>query len=115
MHGCSSPSTQRLATRAPGNALPDELKHSIRLINVKRRPSHQSVLDAYAPNAGDCCAQQDDCPGDEQGKSDNPENMDSVQQPQGFGCRDHIWYQSTISLKGITQVSSQPMDVGGFM
>ena len=28
---------------------------------------------------------------------------------------EHIWYQSTVSLKGITQVSSQPMDVGGFM
>ena len=28
---------------------------------------------------------------------------------------EHIWYQSTISLKGITQVSSQPMDGGGFM
>jgi len=85
------------------------------VIHVISCPSHQFLLDAYAPDAGDCCAQQDDCPEDKQGKNDNPENMDGVQQPQGFGSRDHIWYQSTISLKGITQVSSQPMDVGGFM
>ena len=97
------------------NALPDELKHSNRLINMKSGPSHQSLPDAYAHNAGDCCAQQDNCPGDEQGNNDNSENMDSVQQPEGVGSHDHIWYQSTISLKGITQVSSQPMDIGGFM
>ena len=26
-----------------------------------------------------------------------------------------IWFQSTVSVKGLTETSSQPVDVGGFM
>ena len=28
---------------------------------------------------------------------------------------DLIWFQSSMSVKGLTETSSQPVDVGGFM
>lgn len=64
--------------------------------------------------AGGCCV-EDACLGgnaDQQGSHD----QGSMRAEQQLASRaEHIWYQSTVSLKGITQVSSQPMDVGGFM
>lgn len=52
------------------------------------------------------------------GNTDKQDSLDQEgrgREQQLAGGAERIWYQSTVSLKGITQVSSQPMDVGGFM
>ena len=55
--------------------------------------------------AGCCRRAQRDGPGDDE------ENNAEQQQ----GDSEVIWFQSTISVKGLTETSSQPVDVEGFM
>ena len=64
--------------------------------------------------AGGCCVKEA-CPGDNTDQQDRLNQRDMSEEQELASSAEYIWYQSTISLKGITQVSSQPIDVGGFM
>ena len=55
------------------------------------------------------------CAGCNRAQMDGPgHNEDNNTEQQDMG-EDLIWFQSSVSVKGLTETSSQPVDVGGFM
>ena len=55
------------------------------------------------------------CAGCNRAQMDGPgRDKDNISEEQE-GENELIWFQSTVSVKGLTEISSQPVDVGGFM
>ena len=55
------------------------------------------------------------CAGGKRAEIDDPGHDEASAPEEQEGENELIWFQSTVSVKGLTETSSQPVDVGGFM
>ena len=55
------------------------------------------------------------CAGGNRAQMDGPDHDEDNSTEQQDMEDDLVWFQSTVSVKGLTETSSQPVDVGGFM
>ena len=55
------------------------------------------------------------CAGCNRAQVDGPGHDEDKTVEEQEGENELIWFQSTVSVKGLTETSSQPVGVGGFM